>query len=68
MPVELLELVDEVLDVAKLAIVADSGAFVAVACGWHAVAGSHETGLQTGRKADGWLVTIDAINRYLTAI
>ncbi|HET6187303.1 MAG TPA: hypothetical protein VFE59_09900 [Trebonia sp.] len=53
MPVELLELGDEILDVAKLAVVADSGAIVAVACGWHAVAGNHETGLQTGRKADG---------------
>jgi hypothetical protein len=53
LPVDLLELGDEVLDVAKLAIVADWGAFVAVACGWHAVAGSHETGLQTGGKADG---------------
>ena len=55
LPVDLLELGDEVLDVAKLAIVADWGAFVAVACGWHAVAGSHEQGSRRGgRPTASW--------------
>ena len=53
MPVDLLELGDEILDVAKLAIVADWGAFVAVACGWHAVAGNHGQDSRRGGKADG---------------